>query len=120
MDSASRGDSMLWRSIKNENVHHVVYDAIILLELASGVLIIIGLIKCGKYVHANALDFNLNKGMAAWGLTLSIIIWLFCFLTVGGEWFLMWQSPTWDSQGAALRMFLISGTSLVLLLQSDS
>ena len=37
------------------------------------------------------------------GLTLALLMWLVAFLTVGGEWFLMWQSKTWNGQEAALR-----------------
>jgi predicted small integral membrane protein len=38
------------------------------------------------------------------------------FLGVGGEWFLMWQSQTWNGQAAAFRMFTVTGVVLVLVL----
>ena len=41
------------------------------------------------------------------------------FLTVGGEWFLMWQSPTWNAQDGAFRMFLAEGLILLLLLTPE-
>ena len=46
-------------------------------------------------------------------LTLGCMLWLVAFLTVGAEWFLMWQSATWNGQQAAFRMFVVLG--LVLL-----
>ena len=46
-------------------------------------------------------------------------MWLVAFLTVGGEWFLMWQSKSWNGQEAAFRMFTIVGIVLLLLVQRE-
>jgi hypothetical protein len=35
--------------------------------------------------------------------TLSLLQWMTVFITVGREWFLMWQSMTWNDQAAAFR-----------------
>jgi predicted small integral membrane protein len=42
-------------------------------------------------------------------------MWLVAFLSVGAEWFLMWQSRTWNGQEAAFRMFAILGIVLIYL-----
>jgi predicted small integral membrane protein len=47
-------------------------------------------------------------------------MWLVAFLTVGGEWFLMWQSKIWNGQEAAFRMFTTIGIVLILLTQPDT
>jgi predicted small integral membrane protein len=52
-------------------------------------------------------------GIAA--LTLGCLLWFVAFLTVGGEWFLMWQSRTWNGEEAAFRMFASQGIVLVYL-----
>jgi predicted small integral membrane protein len=44
-------------------------------------------------------------------------MWLVAFLSVGGEWFLMWQSKTWNGQEAAFRMFTVIGIVLLLVAQ---
>ena len=38
----------------------------------------------------------------------------------GGEWFLMWQSRTWNGQDAAFRMFTVVGVVLLLVAQPDA
>jgi predicted small integral membrane protein len=53
-------------------------------------------------------------------LALSMLMWLVAFLSVGAEWFLMWQSHTWNGQEAAFRMFVVVGLVLLLLLQQDA
>jgi predicted small integral membrane protein len=46
-------------------------------------------------------------------------MWLVAFLTVGAEWFLMWQSHIWNGQEAAFRMFTVVGIILLFLLQAE-
>jgi len=53
-------------------------------------------------------------------LTVSLLQWLVAFLIVGGEWFLMWQSKTWNGQDAAIRMFIVIGIALLFLAQPDT
>jgi len=60
-------------------------------------------------------EFVKMKNVAIAGLTLSLLMWLVAFLSVGGEWFLMWQSPTWNGQGAAFRMFTVIGIVLLFV-----
>jgi predicted small integral membrane protein len=53
-------------------------------------------------------------------LTLSLLMWLVVFLDVGGEWFLMWQSKTWNGQDAAFRMFTVVGIILLIVAQPNA
>jgi predicted small integral membrane protein len=41
--------------------------------------------------------------------------WFIAFITVGGEWFTMWQSQIWNGQDAAFRMFACIGIVLIFL-----
>jgi predicted small integral membrane protein len=47
-------------------------------------------------------------------------MWLVAFLTIGAEWFLMWQSKTWNGQEAAFRMFTVVGIILIFLALPDT
>jgi predicted small integral membrane protein len=64
--------------------------------------------------------FNAAKGVPVLALTLSMLMWLVAFLSVGAEWFLMWQSHTWNGQEAAFRMFAVVGLVLLIVLQPDA
>jgi len=48
-----------------------------------------------------------------------MLMWLVAFLTVGGEWFLMWQSRQWNGQDTAFRMFTVIGVVLLLVAQPE-
>jgi predicted small integral membrane protein len=56
-------------------------------------------------------------GVAA--LTAGLLQWMVAFLTVGAEWFLMWQSRLWNGQEAAARMFMVEGIVLLVLLAKE-
>jgi predicted small integral membrane protein len=48
-----------------------------------------------------------------------MLMWSTAFLSVGGEWFLMWQSKMWNGQDAAFRMFVVLGVVLVYLVMPE-
>ena len=73
-----------------------------------------------RALRKTAAEFNAAKRLPVIGLTLSLLMWLVAFLAVGGEWFLMWQSPTWNGQEAAFRNFVVVGLVLLVLLQPDT
>jgi predicted small integral membrane protein len=42
------------------------------------------------------------------------------FIIVGGEWFAMWQSKTWNGQQTAFEFMGMIGVVLVIVLQAES
>jgi Predicted small integral membrane protein (DUF2165) len=50
-------------------------------------------------------EFEVAKTTPIAGLWLGLLLWSLVFITIGGEWFLMWQSSQWNGELAALRMF---------------
>jgi predicted small integral membrane protein len=66
-----------------------------------------------------AVDFNAGKDLAVAGLVLGLLLWFGGFLVVGGEWFQMWQSKTWNGQEAAFRFVACIGLVLIFLNQPD-
>jgi len=46
-------------------------------------------------------------------------MWFVAFISVSAEWFLMWQSRTWNCQEAAFRMFATLGIVLIYLAMPD-
>jgi predicted small integral membrane protein len=79
-----------------------------------------GAFELARSLKKQARQFHQAKNIAIAGLILGLFLWLAAFLIVGGEWFLMWQSKTWNGQEAAFRMFAIIGIVLLLLTQPES
>jgi len=115
MDSTFPGNHGMWRAINSPAAHTTFYVAIISWEFVTMVLCLWGGIRLVRAFNADAEEFQRAKTVAFAGLTLSLLMWLVAFLTVGGEWFLMWQSKNWNGQEAAFRMFTVVGIVLVLV-----
>lgn len=120
MDSTFPGNHEMWRAMGSPTMHLAFYWSIIAWELATMVLLWWGVVALLRNVHKPAAVFNAQKRVAVMGLTLSMLMWLVAFLVVGGEWFLMWQSRTWNGQDEAFRMFVVVGLVLMLIVQPDA
>ncbi len=119
MSTTFPGNKLMWRAIDSPAVHHAFYASIILWELAAGAVIALGVKQLWAARGGSAAVWQRAKAVASAGLVLSLLQWFVAFITVGGEWFLMWQSPTWNGQTAAFRMFAIFGLGLLYLNQPD-
>ena len=119
MDTTFPGNKGTWRAFTAPAMHHAFYAAIILWEFAAGVLLAVGAGKLWQARAGSAASWQQAKAFAIAGLVLSMLQWFVAFLTIGGEWFLMWQSATWNGQNAAFRMFACFGLILVFLNQRD-
>ena len=119
MDSTFPGNRAMWRALHNPAWHAAFYWTIVLSEAAIAALCWYGGFHLAKSVNKDARQFRAAKQLAVAGLTLGLLLWLIAFLTIGGEWFLMWQSVTWNGQETAFHMFAVFGIVLLLLLQPE-
>jgi predicted small integral membrane protein len=119
MDSTFPANHGMWRALNRPLWHHVFYVSIIAWEACTTMLCWIGAIVLARKARAESLAFNRAKMIGMAGLTMSLLMWLVAFLSVGGEWFLMWQSKAWNGQEAATRMFTVVGIVLILLISPD-
>ena len=120
MDTTIPGNHGLWRALTSPTIHLAFYCSIILWEIANTILLWWGMARLVKALRLPADAFNSSKGPAVMALALSMSMWLVAFLSVGGEWFLMWQSRTWNGQEEAFRMFAVVGVVLLIVLQPDA
>jgi len=119
MDSTFPGNHGMWRAINAPWAHTAFYLSIIAWEFVTMILCWWGGLRLARVFHASNLEFQRAKTVAIAGLTVSLLQWLVAFLSIGGEWFLMWQSRTWNGQDAAFRMFTVVGIVLLLLVQPE-
>jgi predicted small integral membrane protein len=120
MDSTFPGNNGMWRAINQPALHTIFYINIILWETVTMFLCWWGGLRLLLALNGNSKTFREAGNVAIAGLTLSLLMWLIAFLTVGGEWFLMWQSKTWNGQEAAFRMFTVIGIVLLFVTQQES
>jgi len=119
MDSTFPGNHGMWRAIHRPAWHTLFYISIIAWECVTVILCWWGGVRLAASLKKEARIFAQAKNTAIAGLTLSLLMWLVAFLSVGGEWFLMWQSKAWNGQEAAFRMFTVVGIVFLLLVQPE-
>jgi predicted small integral membrane protein len=119
MDSTFPGNHGMWRALNSYAWHTAFYLAIIAWESLTMVLCWWGGLRLAKALRRTTAEFRQAGSVAIAALGLSLLMWLVAFLSVGGEWFLMWQSKVWNGQEAAFRMFTVVGIVLLLLVQQE-
>ncbi|MBY0560309.1 DUF2165 domain-containing protein [Hyphomicrobium sp.] len=120
MDSTLPDSTLKYRAISNPVLWEVAYAAIITAEALTGVLFVSGAAALWRARRAPAEEFNRAKGYAIAGATLAFLVWFFGFMGIGGEWFAMWGSQTWNGQQAAFRFYMTMLAVLVFLNQPDA
>jgi predicted small integral membrane protein len=120
MDSTFPGNRGMWRAINSPAMHTLFYVTIIAWETVTMLLCWWGGVRLARSLRGTATDFDRSKSVAIGALTLGMLMWLVAFLSIGGEWFLMWQSKAWNGQEAAFRMFSVVGLVLLLVAQRDA
>ncbi len=115
MDSTFPGNRGMWRALNPPAVHTLFYGGIIATETAIAVLSWWGTVRLAMAMRGNTQEFQRAKQVGIAALTLGCLLWSVAFITVGGEWFLMWQSKIWNGQDAAFRMFTMLGITLIYL-----
>jgi predicted small integral membrane protein len=116
MDSTFPGNRGMWRAIGTPWLHLAFYGSVIAWESLCAVLSWWGAAALLRALRGPAAEFAAAKRVGVWALTAGMLLWFVAFLSVGAEWFLMWQSKLWNGQDAAFRMFACEGLVLVILL----
>ena len=119
MDTTFPGNKGMWRALNKSWIHLGGYLSIIVWEMAVMVLNWWGVVELYRRLRSSAEVFNAAKGISIVAVVLGLLLWMGAFITVGGEWFLMWQSRAWNGQEAAFRMFVIAAIVLFLTLQPE-
>jgi len=119
MDTTFPGNAGMWRAVRAPWIVHALYGSIILWEAAACLLIASGAWRMWRARREPGVVFDRAKALVAAGLALNLLQWIVVFLAVGGEWFLMWQSRTWNGSDAAARMFMVAGITLLFVQTPD-
>lgn len=119
MDTLFERSAISYRAITSPALHHAAYALIIAAEAATAVLCWIGAVHLLRNLRADAPTFHRSKSYAVAGLVLGFLLWQFGFITIGGEWFGMWQSQHWNGVPSAFRFAMIIAVVLIFVVLPD-
>lgn len=113
MDTTFKDHDLMWRAITNKGLQNTAYVLIIVWETVAALVLVYGTWLWTRRDKARA------RSVSTYGLLMLLLLFGAGFIAIGGEWFSMWQSKTWNGLDAALRVFVLSGLSLLVVLLTD-
>jgi predicted small integral membrane protein len=119
MDTIFPGSRIDYRAITSPALHHAAYAVIIATEAVIATLCWLGVIAMARSLRAEARAFHCAKLFAVLGLVLGFLLWQVGFMTIGGEWFGMWQSQQWNGVPSAFRFVIVIMTILIFVAMRD-
>ena len=109
MDTTFKDDDLMWRAITNTGLQDAAYIAIIVWETVAALVLI-----AGTWFWARR-SYALARQLSTYGLLMLMLLFGAGFIAIGGEWFSMWQSKTWNGLDAATRVLVLSGFALLVV-----
>ena len=106
MDTVFPDATIRYRALDVPWVWSAGYAAIIAAQTVTAIVCWIGAAKMLRALRSGARGFNRSKAWAIGGLALGFLLWQVAFMSIGGEWFGMWQSATWNGLTSAARIFM--------------
>jgi predicted small integral membrane protein len=119
MDSVFPGSTIGYRAITAPALHHAAYAIIIAAEVLTAALCWIGALALMRRLRAPAAAFERAKAWSVAGLTVGFLTWQLGFMTIGGEWFGMWQSAKWNGVPSAFRFAMVIIAVLIFVAMRD-
>jgi predicted small integral membrane protein len=119
MDTIFPFSTIKYRAITEPALHRLAYALIIATEAVTAVLCWIGAVALLLAMRADASAFNRAKTFAVLGLTLGFLLWQVGFVSLGGEWFGMWQSQQWNGVPSAFRFLMTIIAVLIFVALPD-
>ena len=119
MDTTFPGNALIGRAITQPLAWTAAYWLIIATEALTGLLFALGTMRMLGALRERAPRFNASKQYAVLGAGLAFLLWFVGFMLIGGEWFAMWQSSSWNGQQAAFRFYMTVLAVIVFVSQPD-
>lgn len=107
------------RAITSPALWRTAYGLIIGVEGLSALAFAIGAVDLVRHFRAPAERFHAAKRFVVIGATLVFLLWFTGFMVIGGEYFAMWQSATWNGQQAAFRFYVTVLAVLIFVVMPE-
>lgn len=120
MSTTFEGNSLMWRAIESDLLHHLIYILIITAEIIITILCMLGTYNMAKNLKGDNELFHQSKKYGIIALLIGFSLWFFGFQIVAGEWFAMWQSDVFNALDSAFRITSYIMGSLIILFLKES
>ncbi len=113
MDTTFKSPDMMWRAITSTGLQDTAYVVIIAWETLTALVLIAALVYWIRAL-ATRTDDRAARRLSTLGWSMWVLLFGLGFIAIGGEWFQMWQSKSWNGLQAALQNFIIATAALII------
>jgi len=115
MDTVFQDNPLKSRAVTDPAVQRIAYWSIIATEWAMAAACFYGAWRLFR-ARADRRAFIAAKVPAVVALALVFLLYYIGFIAIGGEWFAMWQSSTWNGQQSAFRFLTCAMLVMIVVL----
>ncbi|WP_457144661.1 DUF2165 domain-containing protein [Mycobacterium sp. URHB0021] len=101
-----------WRALNATALQDAVYIGIVIWELAAGLVLATAL---AMWFVDRAQRREYARRLSTIGLLMVVLLFFGGFIDIGGEWFQMWRSTTWNGLDTAFRNVLLAIATLIVI-----
>ncbi|MFG2722154.1 DUF2165 domain-containing protein [Streptomyces sp. NPDC048416] len=114
MDTTFKDPDLMWRAITSHTLQDIAYVLIIAWETVAALVLVTAVVGWVAGLRGRT-GLDRARRLSTVGLLMVLVLFGAGFIAVGGEWFAMWQSKSWNGLDAAARNFTMAGLVLVLV-----
>ncbi|WP_079044068.1 DUF2165 domain-containing protein, partial [Streptomyces kanamyceticus] len=115
MDTTFKDDDLMWRAIESTALQDAAYVAIIVWETVAALTLIAATVLWTGALRGRR-PVRTARLVGTAGLLMLLLLFGAGFIGVGGEWFAMWQSESWNGLDSATRVVTLAGVVLLVTL----
>lgn len=120
MDTVFAESTLRSRAITDPALHTAAFVTIIVTESLIALAFLTATLAMTATFRAPAAAFRRAKAWTAVGVALAFALWFIGFVGIAGEWFVMWQSSTWNAQATSYRIVLtVMAVGIYVLMDND-
>jgi predicted small integral membrane protein len=103
---------VMWHAITDPTLQVIGYVVIIVWESLAAIVLIAAVVQ---WIRERGRGYATARALTSIGLLMILILFVGGFIVIGGEWFQMWRSTSWNGLDSALRYSLLALIPMVLV-----
>lgn len=104
--------NVMWRAVSASPLQNAAYVCIIVWETLSGIALIAA---TAAWLIDRGTSYKRARALSTIGLLMIVALFVGGFIDVGGEWFQMWRSTSWNGLDTAFRNIVLASLPLILI-----
>ncbi|GAA0585147.1 DUF2165 domain-containing protein [Streptomyces crystallinus] len=114
MDTTFKDPDLMWRAVDSTALQDTAYVLVIIWETAAALVLVAAGVVWARALRGGG-GFARARRLSTAGLLMVLLLFGAGFIAIGGEWFAMWQSKSWNGLDAATRDFMLAAFALLVV-----